>query len=446
MSPSAGRRRKVKKIAVWCFAAILLILLPVLAGADTAQEIKSGVTFEANGKAKNVEEMRDDDFGTYFPLKEKNGWLEIHSEEEIHGVSVMLFDKFSQPLSYELQIRDVSGEWVTTDKSAEDYLVQWHELEKGTKELRILATSRERLRIAELRLFGEGEKPAEIQHWKTLGKCDMMLLTAHPDDETLWFAGLLPTYAGERKLRVQPVVMVPTGGERKLEVLSAFWTCGVTAYPEFLGLVDKNGKSVEKQYKVWRGQNRVLGLVTEVIRKHQPEVLVTHGERGEYGHGAHKTACDAAKLSVKYAAKESRFKESAKKYGTWQVKKLYLHEYDKNVIPCDWSVPLEAFGGKTGYEVAAEAFAWHRSQIKRDWEYEIHGKHDNAAFGLYFTTVGQDTGTGDFMEHIELENSGTESAAEPAGASGTDTGKNPGEDEAGTAEEDETYEEDGSEE
>lgn len=400
----------MKKIAAWGFAALLALLIPVFAGAEEAKAITSGLSFETNGKNTEYELMQDDDLGTYFPLKEKKGWVEIRSEEPVAGVSVMLFDKFGQEMTYELQVRDVSGEWKTIAENPGDYLVQWFRLETPVKELRISATSRERIRIAELRLFGEGDKPAEIQEWTTIGKCDMMLLTAHPDDETLWFAGLMPTYAGERKLRFQPVVMVPTGGERKLEVLCAFWHCGVTAYPEFLGLVDKNGKTVENQYSVWRGQNRVLKLVTEVIRKHQPEVLVTHGEKGEYGHGAHKTACDAAKQCVKYAAQEKKFPESAKKYGTWQVKKLYLHEYAKNVIPCDWSVPLEAFGGKTGYEVAEEAFAFHRSQVKRDWEFEVHGKHDNASFGLFFTTVGEDTGTGDFMEHIELESSAGEDA------------------------------------
>lgn len=393
----------MRKTGAWVFALLLLMALPLFAAAEEAKEIVTGVTFETNGKSKEFENMRDDDFSTYFPLKEKKGWVEIHAGEPVGGVSVMLFDKFGQPLTYELQTQDVSGEWTTVAENPGDYLVQWFPLETPVKDLRILATSKERIRIAELRLFGEGEKPAEIQNWTTLGKCDMMLLTAHPDDETLWFAGLLPTYAGERKLRVQPAVMVPTGGERKLEVLCAFWHSGVTAYPEFLGLVDKNGKSVENQYSVWRGENRVLKLVTECIRKHKPEVLVTHGEKGEYGHGAHKTACDAAKKCVKYAAQEKKFPQSAAEYGTWQVKKLYLHEYEQNAIPCDWTVPLEAFGGKTGYEVAEESFAYHRSQVKRDWEFEVHGKHDNASFGLYFTTVGNDTGIGDMMEHIETE-------------------------------------------
>ena len=184
------------------------------------------------------------------------------------------------------------------------------------------------------------------------------------------------------------------------------------AYPEFIGLVDKNGKTVEGQYDAWRGKNRVLGLVTEVIRKHQPEVLVTHGENGEYGHGAHRTACAAAKECVKIAAKKNRFAKSEEKYGIWQVKKLYIHEYKKNIIPCNWNLPLDAFGGKTGYEVASEAFMFHRSQIRRNWRLDPDGtvhnnkgvlEHDNALFGLFFTTVGPDTGAGDFMEHTEQE-------------------------------------------
>ena len=140
--------------------------------------------------------------------------------------------------------------------------------------------------------------------------------------------------------------------------------------------------------------------MTEMIRKHQPEVLVTHGEKGEYGHGAHKTAADAAKNAVKAAASAKKYPDSAKKYGTWEVKKLYLHEYEKNPIVCDWDEPLEAFGGKTGYEVAEEAFQFHASQVKRDWAFEVHGDHDNAAFGLFHTTVGKDSGIGDLMENI----------------------------------------------
>ena len=378
---------------------------------NEAEEIKTGIVFSANGRSRNFDEMQDDDFATYFALKDKAGWLEVHSEQPVYGICLKQFEKITVPLSYDIQVKSGDGEWRTIAQGG-TYLVQWHPLEQGVTEFRILGTSRERIRIAELQLYGQGAKPKDVQDWQTISKCDMMLLSAHPDDEILWFAGLLPTYAGERGLRVQLAVMAPTGGERKLELLHAIWHCGVKAYPEFIGLVDKNGKTVEGQYSAWKGKNRVLGLVTEVIRKHQPEVIVTHGENGEYGHGAHRTACAAAKECVKIAAKPNRFPKSAEQYGVWQVKKLYLHEYKKNRIPCDWTIPLEAFGGKSGYEVASEAFRWHRSQTRRHWELDSDGtvhnnkgvlQHDNSLFGLYYTMVGQDSGTGDFMEHTEGE-------------------------------------------
>ena len=395
-------KQALKKIMTACLFMILCFSAAAYAEAEEAKEIRDGIIFESNAKSNNYSDMQDDVFKTYFPMKEKNGWLEVHSQEPVYGIYLMQFEKITAPLSYEIQIMGADGEWQTAAQGGE-YLIHWHPLKKGVTEFRIYGTSVERIRISELRLYGRGEKPKAVQDWKRIEKCDLMLLSAHPDDEILWFAGLLPTYAGERGLRVQLAVMAPTGGERKLELLHAIWHCGVTAYPEFIGLVDKNGKTVEGQYTAWKGKQRVLRLVTEVIRKHKPEVIVTHGEKGEYGHGAHKATCDAAKQCVKLAAKTKQFPKSAAEYGTWQVKKLYLHEYDKNMIPCDWTVPLSAFDGKSGFQVAEEAFRFHRSQIKRDWEFEAGGKHDNSAFGLYFSTVGRDTGTGDFMEHINPE-------------------------------------------
>jgi len=364
----------------------------------SAEELTAGCTFRSNGSSKDYSLMTDGDVGTYLPLREKKAEMTISGREPMGGIYVMVFDKFGRGYAYDLQVRDGDG-WKTVDQGGK-YLVHYHELAEPAEEVKIVPTGKERLRIAEIRVFGPGEPPAEVQRWETLEKCDLMLLTAHPDDEILWFAGLMPTYAGERGYRLQLTVMVPTGAQRKLELLQAMWHCGVKYYPDMLGFVDKNGQNPERQYSLWRGKGRVIGKVVEAIRKHQPEVLVTHGEKGEYGHGAHKTAADAAKTAIRATGSAKKYPNSAEKYGTWEVRKLYLHEYEKNPIVCDWDQPLDAFGGKTGYEVAAEAFAFHGSQVRRDWEFEVHGKHDNAQFGLYFTSVGKDSGIGDLMENI----------------------------------------------
>ena len=389
-----------RRILMTTAAAVLLLLLSVCcAAAETAEEITAGCSFTNNGKTKDCSTLTDGDYSTYLPFKEKKGELLIKTGEPAAGLYVKLYNNDNKPLSYDVQVPGENGEWVTAAQGG-GLLVHWHALENPVTEMKIVCTSKERLRIAELKVYGPGDKPAEVQVWNELEKCDLMLLSTHPDDELLWFGGLLPTYAGDRGLRVQLTVMVPTGTLRRLELLDAIWHCGVTAYPDFLFFVDNRGKSVANQYERWRGKSRVIGRVVESIRHHQPEVIVTHGEKGEYGHMAHRTTADAAKNAVKVCGNASKYKESAKKYGAWQVKKLYLHEYAKNPVICDWDEPLKAFGGKTGFDVAEEAFRFHASQVKRDWEFSRRGEHDNAAFGLYYTEVGTDTGTGDLMEHI----------------------------------------------
>ena len=234
----------------------------------------------------------------------------------------------------------------------------------------------------------------------------------HPDDELLWFGGLLPTYAGERGLDVQVVYAVRSTPRRRLELLDGLWTCGVTAYPDFLNMADKRASTLEKQYQLW-SKNTLYTRVTEVLRRYQPEVAITQDFSGEYGHGAHRAVADAMSKCVQYAADSEKYPASAEAYGTWQVKKLYVHLYKENQIQLDWHVPLSAFDGEDGMSVAKRALACHKSQTANGWEMEEGGKTDNTLFGLYFTTVGPDEAGNDLMEHIG-EATDTEEEAEEA--------------------------------
>ena len=399
---------KMKK-TIFLTVLILCLVLAAVTGSqaqetpEEAAELTSLCTFKAaSGESKNnsFAQMTDRDVSTYYALKEKKGWLIIKSSEPVWGVSVMLYNRYGKDYSYDLQIENASGEWVTVGQSK--YLSNWHPLDTPVTSFRIQATSVERLRIAEIQVFGEGEKPAEVQDWQDLDKADIMLLACHPDDEVLWFAGLMPVYA-DRGYKVQLAMMTPASEERQLELLQSAWHCGMRYYPYFIGLHDKNGhKNLTKQYTLWKSKTRVHRLVTECFRKFKPDVVVTHGEAGEYGHSAHKATADSAKACLKYAANKSKYPESAKKYGTWQIKKLYLHEYEKNKVSMDWSQPLASFGGKTGFDIAGEAFLYHVSQVKiGHYEFKPVGDHDNTAFGLYYSSVGPDTEKNDFMENIK---------------------------------------------
>lgn len=388
-------------VFIVCLVLSTTVHAELLEMPKEAEEITSYCAFSSNVRESKKNEtslMTDRDVSTYYALKEKGGWLVIESSEPMWGVSVMLYNRYGKDYSYDLQIEE-EGEWKTVSSSK--YLSNWHLMDKPATKIRLMATSKERLRIAEIQLFGKGEKPAEVQDWQDLDKADIMLLACHPDDEVLWFAGLLPVYA-DRGYKVQLAMMTPANEERQLELLQSAWHCGIKYYPYFIGLHDKNGhKNLETQYSLWKSRARVFRLVTECFRRYKPEVVVTHGEEGEYGHSAHQATADAAKICLKYAANKRKYPESVKRYGVWQIKKLYLHEYKKNRVTMDWTQPLASFGGKTGFEIAGEAFLYHVSQVKiGHYEFKPVGDHDNTAFGLYYSAVGPDQGKNDFMENI----------------------------------------------
>ena len=65
------------------------------------------------------------------------------------------------------------------------------------------------VRLSEVYVFSSGETPGFVQKWEPPldGKTDILMMPAHGDDEQLYFAGLLPYYAGELDCAVQVVYL-----------------------------------------------------------------------------------------------------------------------------------------------------------------------------------------------------------------------------------------------
>ena len=103
------------------------------------------------------------------------------------------------------------------------------------------------------------------------------------------------------------------------------------------------------------------------------------------------------------AADASYDPDSAAQYGTFQVKKLYLHLYPEHRIQLDVWTPLQSFSGKNVVEIAREAFKCHLSQAKAShYHDDSKGVYSLSDYGLYFSSVGADTkGKNDMFEHID---------------------------------------------
>ncbi len=81
------------------------------------------------------------------------------------------------------------------------------------------------------------------------------------------------------------------------------------------------------------------------------------------------------------AADPSKHKESAKKYGAWDVPKTYVHLWGRKPDP---------------YGLAPAACRIRREDRHRGGG----GEYDNGLFGLWRTTVGPDVEKNDLFENI----------------------------------------------
>lgn len=378
----------------WLLLAALLLIMPASSLAEAARDITAECAVTFGGKRARYGDMVDRKYSTYFIIK-RGGAIEVDGRgQPLGGIYLQFYDRSS---TCEIQAEQ-DGAWVTVDTGG-THLSDCFPLPEGTLRARIVNTDKARMFLAEMTVLSPGDLSL-LPRWEEPGKADLLLLVAHPDDELLWFGGLLPTYAGERGAGVQVAYLVPATPLRRLEMLDALWQCGVKRYPLFAGMRDVRSDTLSGQYKKWN-RARLQEKIVAMFRQVQPEVVVTHDFAGEYGHGAHRAAADIAVRAVKAAADASMHAASAREYGPWQVKKLYIHLYGEHQLTMNWHAPLSAFGGADSLSVAQKAMLCHKSQVKHGWQVEDGGENDNSLFGLYFTCVGPDEAKNDFLEHIE---------------------------------------------
>lgn len=276
--------------------------------------------------------------------------------------------------------------------------------------------------IDEIYVFSEGETPEWVQKWRPpCEHADLLLLSSHSDDEQLFFAGVLPYYAGERGYKVQVVYLNShfyNTHDRPHELLDGLWTVGVCHYPVIPDFPDLYSESLEEALELYGGYGYTytdfVEYITENLRRFQPLVVVSHDINGEYGHGTH-ILCTSALRDALLVCKDSNiYPESAQLYGVWEPLKTYLHLYSKNTIVMDWDVPLEKFGGKTAFQMTQEGFSHHKSQHWTWFNKWLNGTQSSPVltaaqinvyspclYGLYQTSVGYDQGGSDFFENIE---------------------------------------------
>ncbi len=389
----------------WLIALLTLLALSLsVAFAAEANDITEDCKFKVCSSGRKYTLMTDKKYTSYWESnKIKTPWIAITAPEgkPIAGLYVCFGN---MPESWEIQTSDDGKDWFTAVPGDTRFLHAYVALPQPAQHVRLAVTSEKKtaLRINDLFVLSEGDLPDWGQVWQpTEEKADILFLSTHPDDELIFFGGAIPTYAVEQQRKVVVAYFTRSNTTRSSELLNGLWHMGVRTYPVIGNFKDSYAKNLKAAYKSAGGKGKVNEWIVGLYRQYKPEVVVTQDTNGEYGHKQHMMIADAAQNCIALAANEDEFTASTIAYGTWQVKKLYLHLYPENQIAFDWTVPLKSMNGATGIELAEEAYTLHKTQASSGMSVTETGtKYDNRVFGLAFTTVGEDVRKDDFLENI----------------------------------------------
>jgi LmbE family N-acetylglucosaminyl deacetylase len=266
-------------------------------------------------------------------------------------------------------------------------------------------------------------------------KASLMVISAHPDDEGLFFGGTIPYYSNIAQMPMvhismtsgeqgaNPYHVADLGAERESELGDADWTYGLRNKPlfaRFADFYDMGPNSDNETFAVWNGATvdsthpaqpadiaagrlKAAQYLADQIRLYRPEVILTQDLQGEYGaqyyngffgNGNHMATAEATADAFALAANPSY----SDGLTPWQADKLYTHLYNHDTaapmlskLLMDWSTPYAALGSQTPLQVANEGLAMHASQGGADLVTEWDGKRFSEQWGLYLSTVGPDT-------------------------------------------------------
>src|SRR5829696_5416886 len=191
------------------------------------------------------------------------------------------------------------------------------------------AASRDNMNAAEIRLA--------LEKLNVLGRA--LYIAAHPDDENTgliayWANGALYDTAylsltrgdGGQNL-IGPEQGIELGVIRTQELLSARRIDGGEQF--FTRAFDFGySKTPEETFTKW-DREKILSDVVWVIRKFQPDVILTRfPTTGEGGHGHHTASAILANEAFTAAADPKRFPDQLKYVSTWQAKRILWNSFN----------------------------------------------------------------------------------------------------------------------
>jgi len=210
----------------------------------------------------------------------------------------------------------------------------------------------------------------------------VLYVAAHPDDEN---TRIITSMANDRLMATAYLSMTRGDGGQNLIGPEIRDLLGLIRTQELLAARRIDGgkqfftrandfgfsKSADETFQIWN-KDEILRDVVHVFREYQPDVIITRFPPDERaGHGHHTASAILAQEAFDVAGDASRYPDQVKKFGTWQVKRLYtntgrwwnnsINESTPGITTLDVG-GYSALLGTSFSEIAAVSRSQHKSQ------------------------------------------------------------------------------------
>lgn len=239
----------------------------------------------------------------------------------------------------------------------------------------------------------------------------VLYIAAHPDDEN---TRLLTYFSKDRLYRTGYLSMTRGDGGQNLIGEEQGIELGLIRTQELLAARKIDGaeqfftraydfgysKTPQETFTKW-DKEKILSDVVWVIRKFQPDVIITRfPATGEGGHGHHTASAILANEAFAAAADPKHFPEQLKYVQTWQAKRIVWNSFNfNNAVPPPDAFKMDVGGynpvlGKSYGEIAADSRSQHKSQ-----GFGVARSRGEAL--EYFRTTGGKEPTIDLFEDVD---------------------------------------------
>lgn len=278
------RSKLIRRASAFLF--VVALLLPIQQSAHAEGD---GAGNNLTSQCKITLPERSTEFAARLSDNRYNSRISFKPAETLEvqlasGAKGVYIAWYTAPEAALIEALNASGGVLTSIEASPDLLNDYYALPEGSARLRI--SGKKAFSISELGVYNAETAPDALCVMTAQGaQPKVMLIAAHTGDEAYYFGSLLPFLTGKD---AAIVFLTSESRQQQQEAIEGMYSLGCRTQPIFGNFpYYRTTLRPEKIYGLY-DKTALSDWFIRLLRRYQPETLITHSAEGEDNDGVHR--------------------------------------------------------------------------------------------------------------------------------------------------------------